>query len=57
MPGQIADVSIYKNAAYLASWAERTPCKRGGFFSVDISDPKHPKQLAFVPALRVHLPR
>ena len=50
MPGQIADVSIYKNAAYLASWAEPS-CKRGGFFSVDISDPENPKQLAFVPAL------
>ena len=50
VPGQIADVSIHKNAAYLASRAE-PPCRRGGFFSVDISDPKNPKQLAFVPAL------
>jgi len=50
VPGQIADVSIYKDAAYLASWAEPS-CKRGGFFSVDISDPENPKQLAFVPAL------
>jgi hypothetical protein len=50
VPGQIADVSIYKNSAYLASWAEPS-CKRGGFFSVDISDPAKPKQLAFVPAL------
>ena len=50
MPGQIADVSIYKNAAYLASWAEPS-CKRGGFFSVDITDPENPEQLAFVPAL------
>lgn len=48
--GQIADVSVYKNAAYLASWSEPS-CKRGGFFSVDISDPANPKQLAFVPAL------
>ena len=49
-PGQIADVAVYKNAAYLNSWAEST-CRRGGFFSVDISDPANPKQLAFVPAL------
>ena len=48
--GQIADVGIFKNAAYLQSWSEAT-CKRGGFFSVDISDPANPKQLAFVPAL------
>jgi hypothetical protein len=48
--GQIADVSIYKNSAYLASWSEPT-CRRGGFFSVDISNPAQPKQLAFVPAL------
>jgi hypothetical protein len=47
--GQIADVSVYKNTAYLASWAEGT-CERGGFFSVDITDPAKPKQLAFVPA-------
>src|SRR5215210_494031 len=48
--GQIADVAVFKNAAYLDSWAEQT-CKRGGFFSVDISDPANPTQLAFVPAL------
>ena len=50
VPGQIADVSVYKKAAYLASWSEPT-CARGGFFSVDISNPAVPRQLAFVPAL------
>ena len=53
--GQIADLAIYKQAAYLNSWAEPTEndntCHRGGFFSADISDPAHPRQLAFVPAL------
>jgi hypothetical protein len=51
---QIADVSVLKNAAYLASWSEgkfNEPCTRGGFFSVDISDPENPRQLAFRPAL------
>jgi hypothetical protein len=48
--GQIADVGVFKNAAYLQSWAEST-CKRGGFFSVDITNPASPQQLAFVPAL------
>ena len=38
------------------SWAEPS-CKRGGFFSVDITDPENPEQLAFVPALPGHLPR
>ena len=48
--GQIADLAVYKNSAYLASWAEPS-CRRGGFFSVDISNPAAPRQLAFVPAL------
>ena len=50
LSGQIADLSIHKNAAYLAS-RDQSPCRRGGFFSVDISDPRNPRQLAFVPAL------
>jgi len=49
LPGQIADVTVHKNTAYVNSWSEST-CNRGGFFSVDISDPANPKQLAFVPA-------
>ena len=53
--GQIADLAIYKQAAYLNSWAEPVEaddtCHRGGFFSADISNPANPKQLAFVPAL------
>ncbi len=56
LPGQIADVAVHKDAAYLMSWAPRdnpadTACRRGGFFSVDISDPAAPAQKAFVPAL------
>lgn len=47
--GQIADLAVYKNTAYLASWSEAS-CRRGGFFSVDISNPAQPRQLAFVPA-------
>ena len=56
VPGQIADVSIYKNAAYLASWAEPS-CKRGGFFSVDISDPAKPEAAGVRPGAARHLPR
>ena len=48
--GQIADLAVYKNTAYLNSWNEPT-CTKGGFYSVDISDPRKPQQLAFEPAL------
>ena len=55
LPGQIADVAVHKNAAYLMSWSPADdpaqPCRRGGFFSVDISNPAAPVQKAFVPAL------
>ena len=63
VPEQITDVSVHKNAAYIGSWrvpltwlapvpeAERTPCPRGGFWTVDISDPRNPRQLTFVRAL------
>ena len=55
-PEQIADVSVHKNTAYLTSWAqpfneETGTCERGGMFSVDITNPAAPKQLAFRPAL------
>ena len=55
-PGQIADVTVHKNAAYLTSWAqpieeESGICERGGLFSVDISNPAAPRQLAFRSAL------
>ncbi|MDQ3741206.1 MAG: hypothetical protein M3389_09720, partial [Actinomycetota bacterium] len=48
--GQIADVGVHKDHAYLASWSE-PDCDRGGFFVADISDPANPEEVAFVPAL------
>jgi len=48
--GQIADLSIYKDTAYLNSWSEST-CTRGGVYTVDISDPARPAQRGFIPAL------
>jgi hypothetical protein len=50
LPGQIADLAVYKNFAYLNSWAEET-CERGGTFIVDISNPAAPQQVGFLPAL------
>ena len=50
VPGQIADVAVFKNAAYLNSWNEPT-CTRGGVYVVDIKDPSKPKETGFLPAL------
>jgi hypothetical protein len=48
--GQIADLAVFKNIAYLNSWNEPT-CTKGGFYSIDIRDPRNPQELAFEPAL------
>ena len=50
LPGQIADVAVYKNHAYLNSWSEPS-CRRGGTFIADISNPAAPQQTGFLPAL------
>ena len=50
VPGQIADLEVYKKSAYLNSWAEET-CTRGGTYIADISDPTSPKETGFLPAL------
>jgi hypothetical protein len=49
MPGQIADLAVYKNVAYLNSWSDAS-CRRGGIFVVDISDVTKPRQVGFLPA-------
>ena len=48
--GQIADLAVYKNTAYLNSWREPT-CTRGGVYVVDIKDPRKPREIGFLPAL------
>jgi hypothetical protein len=50
VPGQIADLAIYKKTAYLNSWAEET-CTRGGVYIADIRDPRRPREIGFLPAL------
>jgi hypothetical protein len=50
VPGQIADVSVHKDFAYLNSWSEES-CTRGGTYVADIRNPRRPKEVAFVPAL------
>ncbi len=48
-PGQIADVAVHKGYAYLNSWDSAT-CQDGGTFVVDIRDPAHPTEVAFIEA-------
>jgi hypothetical protein len=50
VPGQIADLAVYKDFAYLNSWNEET-CTRGGTYVADIRNPKRPREVAFIPAL------
>ncbi|GAA2393838.1 hypothetical protein GCM10010404_59010 [Nonomuraea africana] len=46
--GHIADVAVFGQHAYLAARRLNTnPCGAGGFYTVDISDPKQPKELSF----------
>jgi hypothetical protein len=51
VPGQIADVAVYKDFAYLNSWTEGT-CTKGGVYVVDIRNPRAPKEVDFIPAVR-----
>jgi hypothetical protein len=49
--GQIADLAVYKDYAYLNSWSEET-CSKGGVYVVDISNPRQPVDTGvFLPAL------
>ena len=50
VPGQIADISVYKDFAYLNSWSEET-CTKGGTYVVDIRNPRKPREVDFIPAL------
>jgi hypothetical protein len=50
VPGQIADLAVYKDFAYLNSWNEET-CTKGGVYVVDIRDPREPTEVDFIPAV------
>jgi hypothetical protein len=50
VPGQIADVAIYKDYAYMNSWSEAT-CTKGGVYVADVRNPRKPKEAGFIPAL------
>ena len=50
VPGQIADLAVYKNFAYLNSWNEET-CTKGGVYVVDIRNPRQPTEVDFIPAV------
>lgn len=47
-PGHIADVTSFRNHAYLSARRLNTsPCGVGGFYTVDISDPASPTEVGF----------
>ena len=48
--GQIADLAVFKNFAYLNSWNEPT-CTKGGVYVVDIRNPRAPVEVDFIPAV------
>ena len=47
--GQIADLAVHENYAYLNSWDEPS-CTKGGVYIVNIEDPFHPVETGFIPA-------
>ena len=54
IPGQFADLAVFKDFAYVNSWgveAEGEEDCRGGFSVVDISAPADPREVTFVRAL------
>jgi hypothetical protein len=50
VPGQIADLTVHDDTAYLNSWSEPT-CSRGGVYVVDIKNPRRPREIGFLPSL------
>lgn len=48
--GQIADLTVFDDYAYLNSWEEPT-CTRGGIYTVNIKRPGRPIEDDFIPAL------
>jgi hypothetical protein len=47
IPGRVTDVATYRDTAYLGAWFVSCP---GGFWSVDISNPRNPKELGYTSA-------
>jgi len=52
-PELITDIATYRDTAYLGAWQTRctgagNPGTPGGFWSVDIGDPKNPRELNYV---------
>jgi len=47
VPSGIADVTVFRDTAYLAAYT--TPCGEGGVHVVDISDVENPEEIGFIP--------
>jgi len=44
---EVTDIATYRDTAYLGNWG--VPDCPGGFWAVDISNPRNPRELTFVP--------
>jgi hypothetical protein len=52
---RVADVATYRDTAFLAGWSPMctlAPNFSGGFWSIDIRNPRAPRELGFVPSPR-----
>ena len=52
-PEWVADVATYRDTAFLAGWAPmcaEATNQRGGFWSIDIRNPRRPREVGFVAA-------
>ena len=48
-PGRVADVAALGDFAYLGAFREPEPCRTGGVYVMDISNPRAPREVEFIP--------
>jgi hypothetical protein len=49
VPHWVTDVATYRDTAYVGAWSTRCPTP-GGFWTIDISNPRRPRELTYVSA-------
>ncbi|MDQ3104272.1 MAG: hypothetical protein M3Q87_03470 [Actinomycetota bacterium] len=47
-PGRVADVSVFRDHAYLGAFADPS-CDKGGVAVFDVAKPREPKEVGFIP--------
>ena len=55
VPEWVTDIATYRDTAYIGAWSTQcqgtgNPGIPGGFWTVDIGDPKNPRELGFTPS-------